>query len=452
MKIPSTRVVPVTALVRHFIVALGALGLAASLSAQQDSPIDGPVRKATADEVALTPVELRGVEARERVGSDISIDGDVAIVASLQAAYVLRWSEDAWVFEARLDPKAAGDGASGRTPLAVSISGDTALVGDMGHGHAGRSSGAVLIYERGDAGRWHFKSILSPDDAAAHARFGAAVALSGDRCLVGANGYTSSANHSGAGYVFERGEDGAWGQKAKLLVEDEAGAYAQVGSSVALDGDYCVMSGKPRNQAPIKDVGPVIVYRAREDGTWHELQSLTPRKRTMRFFGVVHDLAFEGGYLAVGGYADGRHGLAVLYGPGQEGGFIELEQMEGFKDSAALISGFGGAIGMSGDAIIVGAPHESIGRALLFRRGESGLALAGGTPTHDVGRFGLGVAIDGDRVLIGSPYDSLEAGAVHAWRFDASAPVPKPGERARATPRTPRAPARTRPAERTGGR
>ena len=87
--------------------------------------------------------------------------------------------------------------------MSVAISGDRIVVG-------GQSSSAY-VFERNVSGDWDEVEILVASDAAAEQEsFGQAVAIAGDRIVLGAPGDDVSGTDSGSAYVFERIGVGDW--------------------------------------------------------------------------------------------------------------------------------------------------------------------------------------------------------------------------------------------------
>jgi hypothetical protein len=149
-----------------------------------------------------------------------------------------RWSQ-----QARLN---AGDSLAGdELGTAVSLSGDTALVGAGApfNTHAG----AAYVFERNGAG-WRQQAKLTASDGAAGDQFGLSAALSGSTAMVGAPFNT----RAGAAYVFVRSGTG-WRQKVKLTAGDGA-AGEQFGLFVALSGATGLVG------APGKDTSTGVAY------------------------------------------------------------------------------------------------------------------------------------------------------------------------------------------------
>jgi hypothetical protein len=79
-------------------------------------------------------------------------------------------------------------------------------------------------------------------DGVASDYFGIAVSVSGDVALVGATGEDDRGTDSGSAYLFTRGQDGTWSQTQKLTASDGA-ALDEFGIAVAVSGDVALVSG-----------------------------------------------------------------------------------------------------------------------------------------------------------------------------------------------------------------
>ena len=87
---------------------------------------------------------------------------------------------------------------------------------------------------------------LTASDAAALDILGSSVAIDGDTLVVGAPGETNGGNARGAVYVYQR-VGASWTQTAKLTATDGA----NLGTSVAIDGDTIVAGDKANAVGPV---------------------------------------------------------------------------------------------------------------------------------------------------------------------------------------------------------
>ena len=147
------------------------------------------------------------------------------------AVYTFMLQGDTWMEHAKVF---ASDGAyHDYFGYSVAISGDTLLVGAPLKDDYG--GGAYVFVLAGD-GSWDEGTRLIPRNGIAPGDyFGYAVALSGDRALIGAHFSDESGDDSGAAYIFHR-MNGVWQEEAKLVPADGASYYA-FGYDVSLSGD-----------------------------------------------------------------------------------------------------------------------------------------------------------------------------------------------------------------------
>ncbi len=193
-------------------------------------------------------------QAEWNFGSAIAMDGGRAIVGALfadgvasdtGAAYVFELQGGSWIETAKL--VARGGHVGDLFGAAVALDGDRVLVGAPG----GR---AVVAFER-IGGGWTETQGIAPADAAA--LFGGAVGLSGDLSVIGSPRDSEANGSAGAVYVFGRADD-SWEQKAKLFAPG-AGILWSLGSSVALAADQ-ILAGAPLADALIPATGAVYAF------------------------------------------------------------------------------------------------------------------------------------------------------------------------------------------------
>jgi len=235
-------------------------------------------------------------------GVAISISGDTALVGSSQSspggvtfagsAFVYVEGDGTWPLQAEL---VASDGEmDDYLGQAVSLSGDTALVGAWADDDLGDDAGSTYVFERTGT-VWQEQAKLRAIDGAAHDGFGFSVALCGEVALVGAPGRGTTPLDAGAGYVFRR-TGSSWIQSAILEPSVPSdGLYA--GYSVDLSADLAVLSA-PRWDLPgATDVGAALVFQW--DGvTWHSEAELTPSRAPADF--GYNPVCLDGGSILVG--------------------------------------------------------------------------------------------------------------------------------------------------------
>ena len=174
--------------------------------------------------------------------SSVSLSGDRVLVSAggdddngfdSGSAYVFDYDGINWTQSAKL---IASDGASyDYFGSSVSISGDRALVGARGDDDNGFDSGSAYVFDY-DGMNWIQSAKLVATDGASYDFFGSSVSLSGDRALMGALGHYLD---SGSAYVFDY--DGLnWTQSDKLT-QDNVVVADYFGVSVSLSGNHALV-------------------------------------------------------------------------------------------------------------------------------------------------------------------------------------------------------------------
>jgi hypothetical protein len=205
----------------------------------------------------------------ESFGSTVSLSGDRALVGRRYAAgpsdggsaYVYeRQPDGTWIETTRL---VASDGAPGEPfGSSVSLLGARALIGKPWDSGAG-GLGAAYVFERQAGGSWTEVAKLWAGGITGPDGFGASVAQSGTRALVGApsawaSGFTYT---TGAAFVFERQSDGSWLRTVELAGSAATTwVQAYIGISVSLDGDRA-LAGAIGNDWGGTDAGSAYLFR-----------------------------------------------------------------------------------------------------------------------------------------------------------------------------------------------
>jgi len=296
--------------------------------------------------------------ASDFFGRFVAISADTAIVGAIRdddngtdsgSVYVYVRSAGVWSEQQKLT---ASDGAAGDLfGSSVSIADDTAIVGAVfGDGNA-IDSGSAYVFVR-NAGVWSEQQKLTASDGAALVLFGHAVSISGDTVIVGAVLDDDIASNSGSAYVFVRSA-GVWSQEQKLKAGDVA-AGDSFGSSVSLSGDTVIV-GAPSKAS---NTGSAYVY-VRSGTVWSQQQKLTAADAALNdaFGGAV---SLSGNTAIVGAANDGDNGTnsGSAYKYARSGTVWSQQQKLTASDGAAFDQ-FGIDVSLSGDAAIVGAQFHA---------------------------------------------------------------------------------------------
>ncbi len=190
-------------------------------------------------------------------------------------------------------------------------------------------------------------------------------------------------------------------------------AQSGFGRAVAVGGSE-ILVGEAANQATS---GVVYVYR-RNEGEWRETAQLVSSETAARDrFGRA--IALDGRTLLVAGtMQEGESGVVFVFEKTGAGNWTEVGKLM----AAEADQTFGGAVAVSGNAALVGAPGQNT--VHVFIRGADGQWRPRGSLTVSDGaegeRFGGAVAIDGNRALIGAPAGAGVGGRGPGARGDAA--------------------------------
>ena len=313
--------------------------------------------------------------------------------------------------------------------VSMAADGDTLVVGAEFADAHGEDAGLAYVFER-DEGEWR-RVVLSASDAEPGDQFGQTVSISGNNIVVGSRLEDTGGRDSGAAYVFERSDSG-WVEVAKLMASDpkrqdlfgrasisgnhmvvsadlnddlgsaagkayafelRAGAWVEVGELLASDGvegdelgiSLALQSGTSVFGALGSDIngresGAAYVFE-RGDVAWSQTKRLAPSDpASQQRFGTA--VAVDEDTIAVGAPGDpfdGDASGATYIFERREGSWIETRKLT--ASDAALGTGFGGTVAVSGGTVVVGglfAGEEGRrGSAYVFeRRGTAWVEVA----------------------------------------------------------------------------
>ncbi|WP_108812117.1 FG-GAP repeat protein [Sphingorhabdus sp. Alg231-15] len=226
-----------------------------------------------------------------------------------------------------------------------------------------------LMYDSVAAAKPTEQQKLLADDGASEDFLGFSVAISGDTAMVGAFRADNEdvGVDAGAAYIFSRNET-TWQQQAKLTASDGA-ANDTLGGNVAISGETAVAGAIGHDQNG-DNSGAAYVF-TRSGTTWSQQMKLTA--------------------------ADGAEGDA-----------------------------FGQSIALSGDTLVIGAPHDDdkgngSGSVYVFTRSgttwnrQAKLTAADGA---DGDLFGISVALSHNTILVGADLNdekAIDAGAAYVF-------------------------------------
>ena len=361
-------------------------------------------------------------QAGAAFGHAVSVFGNTALVGAVSedtaggsgagAVYVFVRSGGTWYREARL---VASDGAAAdQFGISVSLSGDTAVVGAFGDDTAGGgNAGSAYVFVR-TGSSWTQQQKLTAPDGSASDGFGFRVSVSGDTVVVGApNDDTAIGADAGSAYVFVRSGT-TWSLQQHLLPSD-AEPDQLFGSSVSVTADTAIV-GAPFDTTNGIESGAAYVF-VRSGTTWTEQQKLLASDGAMGdLLGV--SVSLSGDTAAVGAF-----GATTPQGAGAGAAFVFVrasgtwtEQQKVVAPDGAAADHFGAEIAVAADTLVVGAPDADVpngagsGSAYVFLRSGTTWSLQQKLfpPDGAAGdAFGSSVSVSGSTAAVGAPSDNV---------------------------------------------
>ena len=245
------------------------------------------------------------------------------------------------------------------------------------------------------ASLWRDK--LTASDGANLDRFGGTISISGDVCIVGADGANSA-------YIF-RFDGNKWIQEQKIDAPDESTRF---GVSVSIDQDVCVIGG-----------GSIYVFRY-NGSTWIQEDKLIDL-----VFATDTSVSISNDVCIVRTHYDllaGNNVYVFRYDGFNWNQESELQDPNGLDNND-----FGKSVSISDDICTIGAPQDNdsgdnSGAAYIFRFNgdynepnwieDQKLIASDGT---DFDYFGSSVSIDDDVCIVGTGSE-LTAGSAYIFR------------------------------------
>jgi hypothetical protein len=332
-------------------------------------------------------------------GYSVGISGNTALVGAYGytnnsgAAYVFVNNGGTWSQQQKLT---ASDGASNdQFGRAVSISGNTALVGARFHAN----SGAAYVFTS-SGGTWTQQAELTASDRGQQDQFGFAVSVGGNTALVGAPGKTS---FTGAAYLFTS-SGGTWTQQQELTASNAASGD-DFGWSVSVSGNTALVGAPDK----VTFTGAAYVF-SNDGGTWTQQVELTA-SGGMQFDQFGYSVSISGNTIIAGApFKTNEAGAVYAYQIGPE-----LDASDGTADAD-----FGGSVSVSGNMALIGASSKaaSTGAAYVFVNNggtwtqQAELAASDGAEDDD---FGTSVSISGNTALVGAPGSATATGAAYVF-------------------------------------
>lgn len=181
-------------------------------------------------------VKLTRGASGERLGHDVSIDGDVLMASNRSVA---NGRVEVFRYQGKIVGWQLEDTLTGTDSFGISIDleGDRVIVGEPFGTSQVAGEGLVRVFEF-DGAQWNPTQVLTSSQAAQGNRFGDAVAMDDKYIVIGA-----PTDSSGAVHLFEL-KRGVWNEHERFVTGDR-----KMGDQVAIQGKVAVAGGELSNRA-----------------------------------------------------------------------------------------------------------------------------------------------------------------------------------------------------------
>lgn len=377
----------------------------------------------TAHQVAK--IMLSDTAALAYFGTDVAIQGDTLIVGApgknrSGRAFVYKLDTNDWSNITQLAELSVNTQSSINLGSTVEIQGDVAFVG--ADKYLGQQ-GAVYVFDSN--GNWtdmNPTATLTMSDGLYNSRFGSAIAVQGDKLLIGAYNRDDIISKEGAVFYFP-GTNNSWTtgtetQKISAPAKYD-NSYDFTGYSIDIDGNYAVVG------APGYKDHRGCAYVLKHDGNaWNIIARL-----------VSTDSNFTGKF---GEKVAINHNLIVVSAPNDFKAFVYVKPQSGdWKDTTesavlqpsnlSIAGNFGCSISVYGDTIAIGDNQsDNFGDVYIFEKPGSGWTgtinetyrVAGRNYAYSYAHFGSDVVLTKNTLIVGAPEDNItpyKSGSVYVF-------------------------------------
>ena len=414
---------------------------------------------ALADDLLLIGAPSEQSLARAVDGDQSDNSGNAVGAAYLYEQVAGVWSPTHYLKAANADngDRFGAAGASTADLLAVGAPDEQSRSGRESD-NSGNSVGAVYLFDPDSSGLPSQVAYLKASNLDDLDRFGSALAMAGNRLLVGApfeasnaagvNGDESdnSLNNAGAAYLFERDEAGAYRQTAYLKASNpSSGTDNQFGNALAVSGDLLAIAawqedgGSPgingdQTDTSATNAGAAYLFEVDASGSWQQIAYVkASNPGTDHKFGTA--IAIDGDTLAVGAPGENtgaeRSGAVYVFTRDAAGDWQQEALLK--ADVIGLNDEFGTELALVGNVLAVGAPGErsdatgingadtnenavGAGAVYLFERTAPGtwtqVAFVKASNTDQGDGFGRALALAGDTLVVAAPAEQSAATGV----------------------------------------
>lgn len=257
-----------------------------------------------------------------------------------------------------------------------------------------------------------------PGRGRSDAGFGQAVAISGNRLVIGAGTETlPTGTFAGSAYVFVKGA-GGWEYETRLTAPLGA-AGDWFGTAVVMEGSTIAVGAPGDDTDAGVDAGSVVVF-VRSGNQW-AAQAMLVAVDAAAGDGYGEALSLHGDTLVVGASGDdtavgGNAGSAYVC---RRSGEVWVQEARLSPQDPGSGDEFGASVAVRGETVVVGAPGDNVpgldsGSVYVFVRTAGSWLQSTKLKANDAASddyFGYSVAFDGESIVVGAIWDDTAVGA-----------------------------------------
>lgn len=313
----------------------------------------------------------------------------------------------------------------------VSISGTRIVVGAEWDGPSSILDGSAYVYNLvGTTPTVPVVTLNNPNTVQSSDTFGRAVAISGTRVVVGAPLYDSGWESTGRAYVFDVAS-GTPTTPVVTLAKSNPFASDLFGASVAISGSRVVV-GATGHDTAAQDAGGAFVYDVASATPTVPVVTLTNPSPSS---GDAHGCAvsISGTYVVVGAYNRGFVGRAYVYNLANSTPSTVVASLG--NPTPISSDNFGWAASISGTKIVIGAYQDDTiavdsGSAYTFDVGTvtpTALVATLTSPSQASSEsFGSSISVSGTRMVVGARLEDTganDAGCAYVYDLGSGSPT-----------------------------
>ena len=291
----------------------------------------------------------------EKFGYTVSVSNDLCAIGSLgngvpPVVYVYRRVAGVWELEGVLGPSDYPDGG-GAFAEVISLSGSICVVGAYGDSDKGRRAGAAYVFERDGSGHWSQTAKLYGSEIEEYDRFGTSVAVDGDICVVAAARNAARNVLRANAYAFRRDANGTWTQEAHLTHSEFYSSQQYHYVPLALSANLCLLVEQEAFPFETDYTGVAHIFR-REGTTW-EREGMLPLPDDLWGFRSIASVSISGLWCALAATMDDTTRSVLIYHRESAGNWVLTDRLRGSGVESEEASDFGSSMSMDGSLLAV---------------------------------------------------------------------------------------------------